>query len=260
MKKEDLFDTLGDINIQYIEEAHVKNKRKNNFAWAKWGAIAACVALLVLCVPKITRLFPKVDDNTPTAVSLSSENDNKVEELQQNKDAEISQPEESNTLEVNEVTKDTIEDTPADNNGEYNEAVAGSDLTKDTSEFFGGSYTDANGKFVIVLTEDTSANRAAICKELGRSESNITFVKGTYTLEYLTELQEKITQGMINKEFPFVVTSGVYETTNNIVIRATTNDEEELAKVYALDTIGGAIQVEYGTGAENKGLLLPKAE
>ena len=79
-------------------------------------------------------------------------------------------------------------------------------------------------------------------------------------MEYLTELQEKITQGMINKEFPFVVTSGVYETTNNIVIRATTNAEEELAKVYALDTIGGAIQVEYGTGAENKGLLLPKAE
>lgn len=185
----------------------MNDKRKNNFAWAKWGAIAACVVLVVLCVPKITRLFPKVDDN-----------------------------------------------------GEYNEAVAGSDLTKDTSEFFCGSYTDANGKFVIVLTEDTSANRAAICKELGRNESNTTFVKGTYTLEYLTELQEKITQGMINKEFPFVVTSGVYETTNNIVIRVTTNNEEELKKVYALDTIGGAIQVEYGTGAENKGLLLPKAE
>ena len=31
MKKEDLFDTLGDINNQYIKEAHMNNKRKNNF-------------------------------------------------------------------------------------------------------------------------------------------------------------------------------------------------------------------------------------
>lgn len=37
MKKEDLFDTLGDINNQYIKEAHMNNKRKNNFAWVKWG-------------------------------------------------------------------------------------------------------------------------------------------------------------------------------------------------------------------------------
>ena len=51
MKKEDLFDTLGDINNQYIKEAHMNNKRKNNFAWVKWGTIAACFALLVLCIP-----------------------------------------------------------------------------------------------------------------------------------------------------------------------------------------------------------------
>ena len=110
--------------------------------------------------------------------------------------------------------------------------------------------------------EDTPANRTAICKELGRSESNTTFVKGTYTLAYLTELQEKITNAMVNKEIPFVVTSGVYETTNNIIIRVTTNDEAELAKVYALDTIGGAIKVEFSAGAVVEELLLPlpKAE
>ena len=237
MKKEDLFDTLGDINNQYIKEAHMNNKRKNNFAWVKWGTIAACFALLVLCTPMVTRLSPVEDTNTPTVESLPIENNNKVEDLQ-------------------------IEDVPADNKGEYNEEVNSSDLTKDTSEFFGGSYTDANGKFVIVLTEDTPANRTAICKELGRSESNTTFVKGTYTLAYLTELQEKITNAMVNKEIPFVVTSGVYETTNNIIIRVTTNDEAELAKVYALDTIGGAIKVEFSAGAVVEELLLPlpKAE
>lgn len=103
MKKEDLFDALGDINNQYIKEAHIKNE-KNNFAWVRWGTIVACFGLLVLCSPMITRLFPKVDDKIPTVESLPSENNNKDEDLSQNKDMEILQPEKSNTLVVNEVT------------------------------------------------------------------------------------------------------------------------------------------------------------
>ena len=233
MKKEDLFDTLGDINNQYIKEAHMNNKRKNNFAWVKWGTIAACFALLVLCIPMVTRLSPVEDTNTPTVESLPIENNNKVEDLQNNKEESVN-IQESKSTEIEDTSETIIEDVPADNKGE----------------------------FVIVLTEDTPANRTAICKELGRSESNTTFVKGTYTLAYLTELQEKITNAMVNKEIPFVVTSGVYETTNNIIIRVTTNDEAELAKVYALDTIGGAIKVEFSAGAVVEELLLPlpKAE
>ena len=72
-------------------------------------------------------------------------------------------------------------------------------------------------------------------------------------MAYLTELQEKITNAMVNKEIPFVVTSGVYETTNNIIIRVTTNDEAELAKVYALEFSAGAV-------VEELLLPLPKAE
>ncbi len=277
MKKEDLFDTLGDINNQYIMDAHMKNKRKKNFAWAKLGTITACFALLVLCIPMVTHLSPVADDNIPTVESLPIENNNKIENLQNNKE-ESSSTQESEIAEVEgtqetetpdetvteniatEVPETTVQDVPADSKGEYNEAVNSSDLTKDTSEFFGGSYTDANGKFVIVLTEDTPANRTAICKELGRSESNTTFVKGTYTLAYLTELQTKISNAMVNKELPFVVSSALRETTNNIVIGATTTNEAELAKLYALDTVGGAIKVEFSTGAGTGELLLPKAE
>lgn len=277
MKKEDLFDTLGDINNQYIKEAHVNNKRKNNFAWAKWGSIVACLALLVLCISMVTHLSPVEDDNMPPVESLPIENNNKIENLQNNKEESVNiQESESTEIEgtqetetpddtvpdniATEVPETTVQDVPADSKGEYNEAVNSSDLTKNTSEFFGGSYTDENGKFVIVLTEDTPANRTDICKELGRSENNTTFVKGTYTLAYLTELQEKISNAMVNKELPFVVSSSLCETTNNIVIGATTTNETELAKLYALDTIGGAIKVEFSTGAGTKELLLPKAE
>ena len=65
---------------------------------------------------------------------------------------------------------------------------------------------------------------------------------------------------MVNKEIPFVVSSGVYETTNNLIIRVTTNDEAELEKVYDLDTIGGAIKVEFSTGVVIEELLLPLPE
>lgn len=277
MRKEDLFDILGDIDHQHIKAARMKNKRKNNFAWAKWGTIAACFALLlIVSIPIVNRLSPVVEENPPSAESSQIGNSNKVEALQNDKEesAEIEDLVQNEEIEYTEATEEPlqeevstavpendVEDAPADSNGEYHETVNSSDLTKDTSEFFGGSYTDSNGKFVIVLTEDTPENRAAICKELGRNENNTTFVSGTYTLEYLTELQTKISNAMINKEIPFVVSSALRETTNNIVIGATTTDESELAKLYALDTIGGAIEVEFSTGAVTKELLLvPEGE
>ena len=74
------------------------------------------------------------------------------------------------------------------------------------------------------------------------------FVTGKYTLKYLTELQEKITNGMINKELSFVLSSAVRETANSIVVCVTTEDDTELAKLYGLDLLGGAIKVEYSDG------------
>lgn len=56
------------------------------------------------------------------------------------------------------------------------------------------------------------------------------------------------------------MSSALCENTNNIIIGATTTNEAELAKLYALDTIGGAIKVEFSTGAGPEELLLPKAE
>lgn len=43
----------------------MKNKRKSQFVWTKWGIIVAGLALLVLCIPMVNHLLPTVDDNTP---------------------------------------------------------------------------------------------------------------------------------------------------------------------------------------------------
>ena len=61
---------------------------------------------------------------------------------------------------------------------------------------------------------------------------------------------------MTNKELPFVTSSGVYETINRIKVRVTTDNEADLEKVLALDTIGGAIVIERSTGAITKDLAI----
>lgn len=143
----------------------------------------------------------------------------------------------------------SVEDVPADGKGEYVEVNNNDIMAKEVSDFYGGSYLDANGRFTIVLTEDTPENRTAVCGEFGRSMDKTAFVTGKYTLKYLTELQEKISNGMINKELSFVVSSAVSETSNCMVVCVTTDDEAELAKLYGLDQMGGAIKVEHFDGS-----------
>lgn len=50
---------------------------------------------------------------------------------------------------------------------------------------------------------------------------------------------------MSNKEFPFVTSSALMDTTNNIVVTVTTNNEKDWNKIKQLDTIGGAIEIKY---------------
>jgi len=50
MKKEQLYEVLGDINENYINDAHKTAKKKSRPVWVKWGAIAACLCLIVATV------------------------------------------------------------------------------------------------------------------------------------------------------------------------------------------------------------------
>ncbi len=37
MKKEQLYEVLGDIDENYINDAHLTTKKKSRPAWIKWG-------------------------------------------------------------------------------------------------------------------------------------------------------------------------------------------------------------------------------
>ena len=68
------------------------------------------------------------------------------------------------------------------------------------------------------------------------------------TREYsaeLTDLQNRISQAMMNKELPFVTSSAIYENPDRIHVEVNTTDEDLIAKLRAFDTTGKLLEIEY---------------
>ena len=64
-------------------------------------------------------------------------------------------------------------------------------------------------------------------------------------MEYITELQAKISAAMSNGNLPFVSSSAVYENPYRLHVVVTSNAENDLSKLKAFDTIGSASEIEY---------------
>lgn len=136
-----------------------------------------------------------------------------------------------NNTNINNEDKDTNVNQQPDENAKY-------------PDFYAGKYADNNGNNVILLCENNETNRKAICSILGISEKETTFETAKYSYNYLTKLQNEISQKMIDKEFTFVTSSAVMEDSNNIKVTVSSNNKSDLNKIKALDTIGGAIDIE----------------
>ena len=61
----------------------------------------------------------------------------------------------------------------------------------------------------------------------------------------LTDLQNRISQAMMNKELPFVTSSAIYENPDRIHVEVNTTDEDLIAKLRAFDTTGKLLEIEY---------------
>lgn len=127
-------------------------------------------------------------------------------------------------------------------------------------DYYAGKYVDNNGNNIVLLCEDNEANRKEICSLLGITEGKTIFKTAKYSYNYLTDLQSKISKKMIDKEFTFITLSAVMEDSNNIKVTVTSNNESDLNKIKALDTIGGAIDIEYNTNSSVKTDLLIETE
>lgn len=66
--------------------------------------------------------------------------------------------------------------------------------------------------------------------------------------EYSTELadlQNRISEAMMNKELPFVTSCGIYENPDRVLVRVNTTDEDLIAKLRAFDSTGKLLEIEY---------------
>ncbi|MBQ9097392.1 MAG: hypothetical protein IJY55_03265 [Clostridia bacterium] len=224
MTKNELFEILGEIDNTDV-------KQSNSFKWVKWASIAACLVLVAtLSIPIIN------NTSSPEHIMYVGFPDTQNKELSQEVIHLPNQPYREGKI---------FADIPADVSGTpLADAVNPYNLSSEASAVFGGSYLDESGNFIVVLTEDTPENRSLICRELNRNETTVTFKSGKYTLLYLTELQSKISSGMVNNELKGVVSSAVMETDNNIRVSVQLDNEETIEKLHALDTTGNAIDIK----------------
>lgn len=159
--------------------------------------------------------------------------------------------------EINKSGKENkiVEDKDIGANEHVNEV-----LNNNYTDYYAGKYIDNNGNNVVLLCEDNAANRKQICSILGITESKTKFKKATYSYEYLTKLQDKISKAMQNKELIFVVSSALMEDTNKIKVTVINNSNENIDKLKALDPKGGAIEIEYNEKGMATQDLLVNAE
>lgn len=66
MKKEQLYEAIGGINDEYIIDAHMTAK-KSRPIWLKWGAMVACLCLIVVGVFSI---YPNFLPERPASMNL----------------------------------------------------------------------------------------------------------------------------------------------------------------------------------------------
>ena len=242
MNRDNLIDSIGKIDDDMVQKLEVlRMEKKKKSSWLKWSAMADCLCLVVAGAYLTHNPSAPNDDAQKPVIEQGGTIENKLEN-------ETNLPTDPATDESKNQNPSDVEDQPADEDGTYHENPTGN-LPPVMENIFCGSYTDSKGQFVVVLIEDTPQNRSTVCKELGIKEDQVSFQTGTYTLQYLTELQRKISEGMVQKELPFVVASSVNEISNRITISVTTDDETLLKKVLSLDTIGGAIEIQVSEGA-----------
>ena len=68
---------------------------------------------------------------------------------------------------------------------------------------------------------------------------------GSLTPEYMAELQAAVTAGMRSGELSFVSSSTVCENPCRLHVVVSSDAEQDLAKLSALDPVGGALEIEY---------------
>lgn len=115
--------------------------------------------------------------------------------------------------------------------------------------FYGGSYWDGDGNFVVLLTENTKDVQEKVLSQYFPSQTgNIIFREAKFSLAYLELVQTQISEKMRAGELTAVIESAVMESQNRVTVTLTTYDEEQVERIQEADFLGGAIEIVCGIG------------
>ena len=277
MTNEKLYEILGDINEKHINEAKAYHKAKKP-GWVKWGAMAACLCLIAAGAFTLPHFIGNDIPSTPPVVEENAYgftmegSDVLYLPISFSQRKTFGLIDENATGLTDENTYQITDDDLGDIMGIVGDSQDESIIGETVYHFIKFPSDDAicivkvNGIYQFYVKEgvagiegtnnpdinidapvdentyheagsDTSTNNPASPATETRNEG--------ITLEYITELQAKVSTAMSNGDLPFVSSSAVYENPYRLHVVVSSNAENDLSKLEAFDTIGGALEIEY---------------
>lgn len=274
-------DAMSELDDKYIDEAinykkKVKKSRKktNKHSMIKWGAMAACLCLIVAGAFTLPHF---IGNDTPSTPPVAEENaygftmegsDVLYLPISFSQRKTFGLIDENATGLTDENTYQITDDDLGDIMGIVGDSQDESIIGETVYHFIKFPSDDAicivkvNGIYQFYVKEGVAGIEGTNNPDINIDEpvdentyhevepntppspATETFNE-VITLEYITELQAKVSTAMSNGDLPFVSSSAVYENPYRLHVVVSSNAENDLSKLEAFDTIGGALEIEY---------------
>ena len=224
MKKEQLFDIIGEVDEQKIADAgHAMNlNKKIYFVWYKWITVA-CVCIIALFSITYLNMKQYVRENNITVYSST-------EYIDSESGADVTPQQAECLARVNYI---------------HNTMVA------QNYEWYGNCYYDFEAdKIIVGLTENSDSNKEAVLNHMG--DTAVEFEQCEYSYQYLEELYDKLDEKRV-----ILLMSGVKRYNISIEknrVNVCLSKPDKYAAIYLAnksDNIGGAIVFTTGTVSED---------
>ena len=191
MKNEKIFNAVGKISDELIEDALITTGKKTHAAvWWKWAAVAAC-----LCLAIAAFIVPKLQNNSMGPAPQLSTNPSIGIEQPNNQDSTM-QPNKKNVLLVSSVNGIAIADMDA-RLTHYPDLSESDDILKQFETAIGFSYNDFIAKIPVAFI-----NKSFYSMDVPADAARTEYIPHDYIFGYQTETGGDIKIAICAEEIP----------------------------------------------------------